>query len=353
MRYFLIFIIFLFSCKEEKALPKPLDNNNVSRGTSARKVSVVLLKNEIFNNQIIATGRVTALEKSKLYFKKTDKLVYINIINGERVKKGQLLGRLENDLLANTLNNAKLSLAKVNLQFNETKLKYGIDNLTPTILKNLKVKSGIFEAKNNLQRAQIEYNQTLLIAPFSGVIANLDKKNNDFISSSEPFCTLINPNNLEIFFSVLETEFNSISQGQEIKIQSYTNEKKVFKGVISQINPQVDSNGLIKVKATIVSKNTNLLDGMNVKVFINKPLEDVLVIPKEGLILRSNREVVFTVENNLAKWNYVEVAGENSNSYAIKKGLKTTDTIVVSGNLNLSHDAKVNVSFANDISIQK
>ncbi|MDG2436788.1 MAG: hypothetical protein P8L89_06775, partial [Polaribacter sp.] len=60
-----------------------------------------------------------------------------------------------------------------------------------------------------------------------------------------------------------------------------------------------------------------------------------------------------TVENGLAKWNYVELAGENNDSYAIKKGLKISDTLIVSGNLNLSHDAKVNATFVNDDTTQK
>ncbi len=158
---------------------------------------------------------------------------------------------------------------------------------------------------------------------------------------------------MEVSFSVLENEFAFVSKGQEIDIQSFANKNRHFKGVITEINPIVDKNGLIKIKAKVTSKNTGLLDGMNVKIFINKPLKNVLVIPKKALVLRSNKEVVFTVEKGLAKWNYVEVVGENSNSYAVKKGLKTTDTIIVSGNLNLSHDAKINTIFVNDDTLPK
>jgi membrane fusion protein (multidrug efflux system) len=167
------------------------------------------------------------------------------------------------------------------------------------------------------------------------------------------FCTIINPNTLEVSFSVLENEFGFISKGQKIEIQSFTDKDKQFKGVITEINPIVDKNGLIKIKAKVTSKNTGLLDGINVKVFINKPLEGVIVIPKEALVLRTNRVVVFTYENGLAKWNYVELAGENSTSYAIKKGLKISDTLIVSGNLNLSHDAKVNATFVVDDTVKK
>ena len=79
---------------------------------------------------------------------------------------------------------------------------------------------------------------------------------------------------------------------------------------------------------------------------VNKQVKNVIVVPKEALVLRSNKKVVFTLENGVAKWNYVTELHENSTHYAIKKGenLKRTDTIIVSGNMNLSHDAKVNVA---------
>ena len=54
-----------------------------------------------------------------------------------------------------------------------------------------------------------------------------------------------------------------------------------------------------------------------------------------------NREVVFTYNNQLAKWNYVTIAYENSNTYAISEGIKTGDSVIFKGNLNLAHDAKV------------
>ena len=347
----LLGIISFIACKEKGKKDKATEEINISE--KRKSISVITIQEKTFLKEIISNGKISFLQKNQLYFKSNEKLTIVNIKNGQNVSKGQLLASLENSLLNNTLEKAKIELHKANNKFTEEKINYGQKNISTAILKNLEIKSGVLEAKNNLERAQIEYEQTLLKAPFSGIIANLEKKQGDFITSSDVFCAIINPNTLEVSFSVLENEFDFVSKGQEIEIQSFTDKDKQFKGVITEINPIVDKNGLIKIKAKVTSKNTGLLDGMNVKVFINKPLKDVLVIPKEALVLRSNREVVFTVENGLAKWNYVEIAGENNDSYAISKGLKATDTIIVSGNLNLSHDAKVNATFVVDDTVKK
>ena len=152
---------------------------------------------------------------------------------------------------------------------------------------------------------------------------------------------LVSHQQLEVVFSVLENELSFVKKNQAVTITSFVDKSKNYMGVVSEINPMVDENGLIQVKAKVNIPDNTLFDGMNVKVIINQPIHDVIVIPKEALVLRSNKEVVFTVKEGLAKWNYVEVLDENSSSYALKKGLKLGDTIIVSGNMNLSHDARV------------
>ena len=237
-------------------------------------------------------------------------------------------------------------------KLHEEKINYGLGktvnkNIQPGVLKSLQIKSGYFEAKNILENAQLRYNQTILRAPFSGVIANIKIKEGYHVSGTDVFCTLINSNSLEVVFSIIENELDFIRKGQELIIESFANSNKKYKGVITEINPLVDKNGLIQIKASIQSNNRKLFDGMRVKIFVNKPIENVLVIPKEALVLRSNKKVVFAIENGGAKWRYVTQLYENSTQYAIKKGesLKATDTIIISGNMNLSHDAKVNATF--------
>jgi membrane fusion protein (multidrug efflux system) len=311
------------------------------------------VKKNTFNQQVNSNGKIESALKSELRFKTNSKINYIYFKNGQKVSKGQLVASLENSLLENNLEKAQIELQKAQNKLVEEKINLGKNNITQNTLKNLEIKSGVLDAKNTLERAKIEYKQTLLKAPFSGLIANLKKQQGDFIPPSDVFCTLINPKTLEVSFSVLENEFLFLIKGQAIEIEPFAKKGQKFKGVITEINPIVNKNGLIIIKAKVTSKKTGLLDGMNVNVFINKSLKDVWVIPKEALVLRSNREVVFTIKNGLAKWNYVEIAGENKDSYAIKKGLKITDTIIVSGNLNLSHDAKVNATFVINDNTQK
>ena len=84
-----------------------------------------------------------------------------------------------------------------------------------------------------------------------------------------------------------------------------------FEGSVSEINPLVDANGMVKVKAA-VNAGGKLFSGMNVKVSVRRSLGEQLVIPKTAVVLRSGKQVVFTLKEGKAMWNYVNTGLENA-----------------------------------------
>jgi RND family efflux transporter MFP subunit len=342
-----LFLSLLWGCQSN--VSEVVDEEQLVREIESVGVNVNIAKVEkkTFQKQLVANGKIEALEKSDLQFKIGDRLAGILVKNGDWVQYEQQLAFLDNALLQNQVSKARIDLEKAHNKFLEEKINYGlgIDKDTiddPEVLRNLKIKSGIFEAENALENAQLRLEQTLLKAPFEGVIANLETNVGNVIEASDVFCTIINPNRLEVAFAVLESEYSFVKKGQKVSIQAFNNPEQQFEGVVTEINPFVDENGMIKMKARVHASSKSLFDGLHVKVFLNHPIPDVLVIPKKAVVVRSNREVVFTLENGMAKWNYVDIIDENHSSYAVRNGLSETDTLIISGNLNLSHQAKIN-----------
>jgi membrane fusion protein, multidrug efflux system len=352
-----ILILYLFlSCISCEQKTQEILEANIIKKNQIQGISVIatIIDKHTFQKQLIANGKIESKQKSELRFKTTEQLSRILVKNGQFVEKGILIATLENGLLENLLQKSQITFEKAKHKLQEEKINYGLETtneneISSTILKTLKIKSGYSEAQNNYENAQLLFNQTLLKAPFRGVVANIVTKVGYHIGVSEVFCTLINQEQIEAKFSVLESEFHFIEKGQSVLIQSFYSTGNNYEGVISEINPLVDESGLIKVKAALKGRITELYEGMNIKVIINKPIENAVVIPKEALVLRSNRKVVFKLENGLAKWNYVEILDENSTSYALKEGPSIGDTIIVYGNMNLSHDAKVSATFSDKI----
>ena len=79
------------------------------------------------------------------------------------------------------------------------------------------------------------------------------------------------------------------------------------------------------------------------KLSLRKKLPHKLVIPKQAVVLRSEKQVVFTYSAGKAKWVYVKTGLENISSFVVTEGLVAGDSVIYEGNLNLAHDSGVEI----------
>ena len=310
-------------------------------------VDTMVLKKGVFEKELVSNGRLEALQKAKLRFKVSGELAKIFVSNGQRVKKGQLLARLDEFSLKNDLNKAQNQLEKAKVNFKDVLIGQGYEaedtaSVPNDFLRIAKVKSGLADAQTDMKEAQHRLKSASLYAPFSGVVANIEKKEFDKIGSGEDFCTLINNSKYHVNFSVLESELDEITLNKDMIAKPLAG--GTFYGKIDQINPVVDENGLVTVRGLVNNTNGKLLEGMNAKVLVKTKVPGQLIIPKTAMVLRQNKEVVFTVkQDSIAIWNYVKTGQENSRKYTITEGLKPGDVVITSGNINLAHESVVDV----------
>lgn len=343
--YCIPLFLLLFSCNTSTNKKEETGNAPTTHNLN---VDVKVLDGTLFNKQILSNGKVEAKQRSDLRFKVSDELIKLFVYNGEVVKKGVVIAQLENSMQKNGLDKAQLEYEKAENEYKQEKINFGYgkdeDSEIPNhILKTILIKSGLREAQNNLENAKLLYDQTFLRAPFNGTVANLTIKEGNYITPSDVICTVMSNNKLEAVFTVMENDLSLVKLGQKVEVIPFANDTKPYFGKITEINPVVNEEGLVFVKASIANSQ-GLYDGMNIKTLINTVIPNTIVVPKEALVIRENKSVVFTINHKTAKWNYVTLAGENLSGYAVSEGLQPGDTIIVSGNQNLAHDAKVRIN---------
>src|SRR5690606_4084492 len=86
----------------------------------------------------------------------------------------------------------------------------------------------------------------------------------------------------------------------------------------------------------------NLFPGMNCTAEIKILLTETLVVPKEALVIRNGKNVVFTLENGKARWNYVVAGRQNGEEVEILEGLSNGQKAITTNNLQLAHETPVN-----------
>lgn len=338
-------LTMLTACSDKKKEAAPEEGVATVLPDTKNEVSVRTLKKQPFHHELVSNGKVAAKGVADLRFESSGVVAHIYVKNGDRVRRGQKLAELDKFRLANKLAQAKDALEKARLELQDVLIGQGYaannqEKVPAETMQLAKVKSGYDLSKAQYELAKYEEEHATLMAPFDGVVANLFAKPHNIASTSEAFCTIVDTQGMEADFTVLESELPLIKQGDKVVITPYANAASVYEGSIAEINPLVDDKGMVKVKARVNGKG-KLFSGMNVRVSVHRSLGEQLVIPKSAVVLRSGKQVVFTLKDDKAMWNYVQTGLENVENYSLTEGLKEGDVVIVSGNINLAHEAPV------------
>ncbi|NMB82520.1 MAG: efflux RND transporter periplasmic adaptor subunit [Ignavibacteria bacterium] len=335
-----------------------------------------------------ANGIVRAMEELELTANISGIINAINIYEGKLVKKGELLISLDDREYEIALNDAiaRVTDAKVEYgflvressndttvspkakefleQLNKLEKDYvegKIDEAKYNDLKNeldmkliftgakreevIQSKSGLTGAINAYKRAKLNYEFTKINSPFNAVVGDFDLVTGQRISAGQKLCRLFNISNLRIDIGVLENDIPKIKVGGTAKIEIPSLEQETFYGRIVYISPYVDKETkTCKVTVQIQNIADRIKPGMFAKVMLEASnLKNRILIPKEALLVRDKRNLVFVVEDNLAKWKYVQIGRQNDQYIEIIEGVNPGENVIVEGQYTLAHDARVKV----------
>lgn len=344
-------LLAMCACSGEKTEHQDKEGVETVLPSMPNEVTVLELKAKTFEHELVSNGKVTAKEYADLYFRTAEVVKKVYVKNGDRVREGQKLAELDLFRLNNTLEQRENALQQATLDMQDVLIGQGyapdsLDNIPSEIKSLAMIRSGYNSSKSQYEAAQHELSQALLTAPFDGVVANLFDKAHNLAKTGEPFCRVISSASMEVDFTVLESELPLIKVGDRVEVMPYASTAGTCTGSISEINPMVDENGLVRVKAK-VNGGGKLFDGMNVRVSVKRSLEGQMVIPKTAVVLRSGKQVMFVVEDGKAMWKYIHTGLENMTEYTLTNwkadGLEEGMTVIVSGNVNLAHEAPVKV----------
>jgi RND family efflux transporter MFP subunit len=340
-------MLLLCACGGSKGKDAEEEKDEVIAEVAEKPVEVKVkrLEYEDFSYELISNGTVIAKQKAELRFQTQDIVRKIYVKNGDWIKEGEKIAELDKFKLKNAWLHANESLERTKLDLQDVLIGQGhalrdSASIPPEVLRIAKIRSSYEQNMNNYIVAKYNLDMATLYAPFSGVVANLTVKEFN-PCGGDPFCLLIDNRYPEVVFNILENELPLIHLNDKVVVSPFSTPDYRLEGQVTEINPLIDRNGMVKIKATINNKDGKIYEGMNVKVRVQRLLGKQLIIPKSALVLRTNRKVVFTLKNGRASWVYVETSHENSSHYVATDGLYPGDDIIYEGNFNLAHETPV------------
>ena len=300
----------------------------------AMRVNAWIVQPSALAETVAATGTLRAEESVDLQAEVSGKIVSINFREGSRVRKGDVLIKINDSELAATLDraNAKLELARQReARFSKLAAVGGINEQDFDAVQS---ELSVQKAEVDLIKAQIS--KTELRAPFDGMIGLRFVSEGAYITATSNnavrIATLQSIDNLKVDFSVPEKYAGRVHIGGSITFMVAGYEQR-FRGEVYAYEPRIDVNTrTLLIRALCPNSAIALVPGSfaTVEMKLNE-VSDAIVVPAAAVIPGLTEKNVFVVVGGKAVRRAVQTGTRTESAVQIVGGLKTGDVLVTSG----------------------
>ncbi len=343
---FIVLLIFLFF----------IFFNPFSKVHEVKLTTVVLQKPGINSASLNASGYVVAQRKAAIASKGTGRLVYLGVVEGDHVKKDQIIAKLESDDILAQLDEARANLKLVEADLVSTKNNYEREkelfskkltseqNLELVEANYQKLLASIDIIKARIKQLEISFENTIIRAPFDGTILTKNAEVGEIvapfggsINSKTAVVTVADMKSLLVETDVSESNIEKIKPNQDCQIVLDAYPDKSYPGYVFKVVPTADrSKATVLVKVGFKNYDSRVLPEMSAKVtFYTEAIDSSileqmpkLIIPQKSILNQENSSYVFKVVDNKVRKTQIK-SGEKLGSYIeVISGLNAGDKII-------------------------
>jgi RND family efflux transporter MFP subunit len=321
-----------------------------------KTTTAVLQKPGQISASLTASGYVVAQRKAAIASKGTGRLIFLGVVEGDKVKKDQIIGKLENTDIVAQLDEAKANLQLYNADLSNAENTFKREK--ELFSKGLSSQQVYDQAESNYNRllASIEIakarikqydvalENTLIRAPFDGTVLTKNAEVGEIVApfggsttSKTAVVTIADMHSLLVEADVSESNIERIKLEQDCEIILDAYPEKSYAAYVYKVVPTADrSKATVLVKVGFKNYDERVLPEMSAKVsfyteaidtaYVN--LKPLLVIPSAAIRKSDGKYFVFKIVDNKAK-EYEVTIGETLGSYIeVLTGLNQGDKVI-------------------------
>ncbi len=310
-------------------------SGNGAQAGETEEVQTVPVEVAAAGNRTIAasytgTASLDPLAESQVVAKTSGVALEVLVEEGQAVKAGQALVRLDPD-------RARLNVAQIEAQMR--KLENNFNRARDLAAQQL-ISAGEYDqmrydlenARATYNLARLELSYTTVTAPISGVIASRSIKTGNFVQINTPIMRIVDNSRLEATLNVPERELATLEAGQPVQMQVDALPGRTFEGRVDRIAPVVDAgSGTFRVICAFEG-GMPLQPGMFGRFQIEYDQRaDVLTIPRLALLDDEGEPAVYLVRDGVAVRTPVQLGHVDAGFVEIRDGLAAGDQVVIAG----------------------
>ena len=295
------------------------------------------------NMDLDLVGTTQAAREVNIASESSGKIAVVNFRMGDYVIQGNVLAEIDDTYKRLAYENAKLNYNKCKDDISRYQALREGDAVSDTQLRDIKL--AYENADIQLENAKKQWDDTKIIAPFSGYITSQNTELGAYVNAGTMIAGIADISQLKVVFDVSETNAYELQRGQTVIVTTDVHPEASYKGTISNISPKASASHTYPVEIMITNNGKDKLKvGTYVKVNVNMSnKEKVLMIPRDAIVSSLKDPSVYLVKNNIAQLMKIGV-GRNFDSFIeVVSGLNEGDQVVTNGQINLTGSSKVSV----------
>ena len=271
-------------------------------------------------------------------------IIEILVEEGDVVRKGQILARLDGDRLRLEMQQAQANLEKMNREYDRLTDLHEKGLVSGTLFDGLKYDRDAQRATYKLKR--LNYSYAEIRATISGVISSRDVKIGANVRSGDATFTVSDTSRLVAYLNIPQTELAKFKVGHQATLLVDAMPGIVFAAAVERISPTIDTrSGTFRATVYIDNQNGKLAPGMFGRFTIAyEKHSNALVIPVAAIVREDSESVVYVVANGTAVRRPVLPGIRADGKVEILSGLESEEEVVVTGLSGLRDGSRVTTS---------
>ena len=290
------------------------------------------------------TGEFEGWEETSLIAEAQGTIRYIKVEEGDAVKKGDIIAKVDATSVNSQLSTSEASLKKAqkDLERYQRLEKAG----AVSELQKEEAQLAVDNAKANLASVKQQLSFTTVYAPISGFVDQVSVEDGSFVMPGNQIASIIQVDRLKMIVKVSEDELASISVGQTVNVGTDVYPTESFAGEVINISYKADPSKKFKVTVEVDNNRQRpLRAGMFGEVtFANEAgSAPVLAIPRQALVGSMLDASVYLVEDNHAVRKSITAGSRVGNNVSVLAGLQEGERVITSGQINLEDGDEIKV----------
>ena len=315
------------------------EKSTFKRVIAVKMVPVLLAE---FIESVEAVGTARANEQVVITSKYSDLVDEIYFDDGQRVKKGAKLVKLNNQEELAKVNELKANLSESQAHLKRLSELLASRATSKSIVDQQEAKTKAIEAQ--LVSARAKLNDLTIRAPFAGVLGFREASKGAYIDAGDVITSLDDLSIIKVDFHLPERLLTHIHVGQQVSAVNSAYQNKEFIGKITAIDSRIDSSTrTIKVRATISNKALKLHPGMLLNISVLLQVENILQLPESSIIPIEDNHYVFVENEGKAVRKSIKIGRRHPGVVEVLSGLVEGEQVVVEGALKLRDGSAVSI----------